>query len=88
MGGGGHVSGHALSTAQGEQVLRALQALADPQAFSARYAVPAGTPPMLFAVGDGNHSLATAKSIWEQRQGHGRPAAPEPVCAGRGGQHP
>jgi len=66
MGGGGHVSGHALSLAQGEQVLRALQALADPQAFSARYAVPAGTPPMLFAVGDGNHSLATAKSIWEQ----------------------
>ena len=52
--------------AQGEQVQRALQALADPQAFAARYAVPAGTPPMLFAVGDGNHSLATAKSIWEQ----------------------
>ena len=65
MSGGGHVSGHALSAAQGAQVLRALQALADPQAFSERYAVPAGTPPMLFAVGDGNHSLATAKSIWE-----------------------
>jgi hypothetical protein len=66
MGGGGRVSGHALSAAQGAQVERALQALAEPQAFSARYAVPAGTPPMLFAVGDGNHSLATAKSIWEQ----------------------
>jgi hypothetical protein len=65
MCGGGHVTGHALSTAQSEQVLHALQALADPLAFSARYAVPAGTPPMLFAVGDGNHSLATAKSIWE-----------------------
>lgn len=66
MGGGGQVAGHALSAAQGAQVLRALQALADPQAFCARYMVPAGTPPMLFAVGDGNHSLATAKSIWEQ----------------------
>jgi hypothetical protein len=66
MGGGGRVAGQALSAAQGEQVLRSLQALADPAAFSARYAVPAGTPPMLFAVGDGNHSLATAKSIWEQ----------------------
>jgi hypothetical protein len=66
MGGGGHVSGHALTAEQGERVVRALQALADPQAFCARYAVPAGTPPMLFAVGDGNHSLATAKSIWEQ----------------------
>ena len=66
MGGGGHVAGHALSAAQGAQVLRALQALADPQAFATRYAVPPGTPPMLFAVGDGNHSLATAKAIWEQ----------------------
>jgi hypothetical protein len=67
MGGGGHVTGHALSAgAHIERAVRALQALADPQAFAARYAVPAGTPPMLFAVGDGNHSLATAKSIWEQ----------------------
>jgi hypothetical protein len=66
IGGGGHVTGHALSAAQGEQVLVALQALADPQAFAERYAVPPGTPPMLFAVGDGNHSLATAKSIWQQ----------------------
>jgi hypothetical protein len=66
MGGGGQVSGQALSTAQGEQVQRALQALADPQVFATRYAVPASTPPMLFAVGDGNHSLATAKSIWDR----------------------
>jgi len=65
MGGGGHLAGHALSGEQGTQVLRALQALADPQAFATRYAVPPGTPPMLFAVGDGNHSLATAKSIWD-----------------------
>jgi hypothetical protein len=65
-GGGGHVSGHALAAAQAAQVLRALQALAEPRAFEARYGVPPGTPPMLFAVGDGNHSLATAKSIWQQ----------------------
>jgi len=66
MGGGGHVSGHALMAAQGVRVVKALQALAAPTAFEARYAVPAGTPPMLFAVGDGNHSLATAQSIWQQ----------------------
>ena len=70
MAGGGHVCGRALSAAQGAQVLRALQALAAPQAFEARYAVPQGTPPMLFAVGDGNHSLATAKSIWQQLREH------------------
>lgn len=66
MGGGGQVSGHALGRSQGDAVQRALQALAEPRAFEARYGVPPGTPPMLFAVGDGNHSLATAKAIWQQ----------------------
>lgn len=66
MGDGGHVAGHALTAAQGAQLVRALQALAEPRAFEARYALPAGTPPMLFAVGDGNHSLAAAQSIWQQ----------------------
>ncbi|HET9206279.1 MAG TPA: DUF1015 domain-containing protein [Burkholderiaceae bacterium] len=65
MLGGGRVCGRAVD---GEPIARALQALhqlADPQAFAARYGVAPGTPVMLFAMGDGNHSLATAKSIWE-----------------------
>ncbi|KNZ34125.1 MAG: hypothetical protein AD742_01510 [Methylibium sp. NZG] len=62
---GGHVAGFAVSAAAAERAMQALNALADPRAFAARYGVPAGTPPMLFAVGDGNHSLATAKSIWD-----------------------
>jgi hypothetical protein len=66
MMGGGRVSGHAPAPEAASDAMRALQALARPQAFEARYGVPAGTPPMLFAVGDGNHSLATAKSIWSQ----------------------
>ena len=65
MQGGGHVAGFAVSAPAAERALRALDALAEPRAFAARYDVPAGTPPMLFAVGDGNHSLATAKSIWD-----------------------
>jgi hypothetical protein len=65
MLGGGHVAGHAIGDVQAARALQALAALADPQAFAARYGVAAGTPPMLFAVGDGNHSLATAKAIWE-----------------------
>jgi len=65
MCGGGHVAGYAVDGAHGERALQALLALADPQAFAARYGVPTGTPVMLFAMGDGNHSLATAKSIWE-----------------------
>lgn len=63
---GGRVSGHAIDPAAAAQALSALQALARPQTFETRYGVPAGTPPMLFAVGDGNHSLATAKAIWSR----------------------
>ena len=66
MLGGGHLAGYAVDAARADAALRALSALADPGAFARRYDVPAGTPPMLFAVGDGNHSLATAKAIWEQ----------------------
>jgi hypothetical protein len=65
MCGGGHVAGRAVDAAHGGRAVRALQALAEPQAFAARYGVPAGRPAMLFAMGDGNHSLATAKSIWQ-----------------------
>ena len=65
MQGGGHVAGFAVSAAAAVRAVQALGALADPPAFATRYGVPAGTPPMLFAVGDGNHSLATAKSIWD-----------------------
>ena len=65
MCGGGHVAGHAVEGAHSARAVQALHALADPQTFAARYGVPIGTPTMLFAMGDGNHSLATAKSIWE-----------------------
>jgi hypothetical protein len=69
MLGGGRVSGHAVDAARGQRVVQALRALADPQACARRYGMPMGTPPMLFAVGDGNHSLATAKSIWDETKG-------------------
>jgi len=31
--------------------------------------LPPETPPLVFAMGDGNHSLATAKAIWEDVKG-------------------
>jgi hypothetical protein len=65
MCGGGQVAGYAVEGAHTHRAVQALRALADPQAFAARYDVPARTPVMLFAMGDGNHSLATAKSIWD-----------------------
>jgi hypothetical protein len=65
MRGGGRVAGYAVDAARSAGVVRALRALADPRTFATRYGVPEGTPAMLFAVGDGNHSLATAKACWE-----------------------
>ena len=69
MGGGGHLAGFALGADQAGALPHALSALIEPAAFAARYAVPPHTAPMLFAVGDGNHSLATAKAIWQQARG-------------------
>ena len=44
----------------------ALAALADPAAFARRWPAAKGQQPMVLAVGDGNHSLATAKAYWEE----------------------
>lgn len=61
--GGGHLRGWQLSGADADAVDAALEALSDPAALRERYG---GAPPVIFAVGDGNHSLATAKQCWEQ----------------------
>ncbi len=68
MEGGGHLKGWALTQGQKEAVAAALRALADPAAFRARYGLEGEEPPLLFAVGDGNHSLATAKECWERQK--------------------
>ena len=64
---GGHIRGWELTPAQWEQTVCALATLADPDAFNARYRT-SGLPVMLFAVGDGNHSLATAKECYERQK--------------------
>lgn len=69
MFGDSHVAGFAVDPAQGERVTQALCALASPSGFAKRYDVPDETPVMLFAVGDGNHSLATAKVFWDSIKG-------------------
>ncbi len=56
-------------------VVEQLSRLADPAAFNARYGV-ADEPVLLYAMGDGNHSFATAKIIWENL----KRAAPDPVA--------
>ncbi|MDZ4158386.1 MAG: DUF1015 domain-containing protein [Anaerolineaceae bacterium] len=69
MLGSGRLRAHLLQDPQTwSQVHRALAALADPQRFSQRYGVGADKDVLLFAMGDGNHSFATAKSIWDQKR--------------------
>jgi len=63
----GHIVGYAVDDQELENgVVAALRALAQPQAFTAKYGLDADSPVLLFAMGDGNHSLATAKAVWEQ----------------------
>ncbi len=64
---GGRVTGWKLTAAQMERTAGALAALADPAAFNARYGTK-DLPVLLFAVGDGNHSLATAKECYERQK--------------------
>jgi hypothetical protein len=69
MLGGGHVAGYAVDAMRGERVTKALHMLASPAAFARRYGVAETAAVMLFAMGDGNHSLATAKAFWESVKG-------------------
>lgn len=67
MEGSGHINGHLIEdpdTLNG--VIDRLAGLLDADKYKARYGDVDQTHPLLFAVGDGNHSLATAKSIWEE----------------------
>jgi hypothetical protein len=67
MFGSGHLTGYAVTDQTLEQqVISALSTLANPQNFATRYQVPENSAVLLFAMGDGNHSLATAKAIWEK----------------------
>ena len=66
MQGSGHLRGWKVSQPQQlEQVGKALERLAEKERFQQRYEV-ADDEVMLYAMGDGNHSFATAKAIWEQ----------------------
>jgi hypothetical protein len=65
MGGGGHVKGYWLDGAAMGRVQEAMENLITPEAMELRYGKP-GLAPLLFAVGDGNHSLAAAKACYEE----------------------
>ena len=61
---GGHLNGWRLTDAQMDALADALGGLMDSDAQQAKYGLKDAAP-LLFAVGDGNHSLATAKTCYE-----------------------
>ena len=64
MAGGGHATGYFIDKEDFDGINESLSALATPDAMMKKYGVDA--PALLFAIGDGNHSLATAKSLYEE----------------------
>ncbi|MFH1524599.1 MAG: DUF1015 domain-containing protein, partial [Chloroflexota bacterium] len=66
MLGSGHLTGYATGEALETGVVESLRNLATPDVFAATYGVGVDQPVLLFAMGDGNHSLATAKAVWEK----------------------
>jgi hypothetical protein len=66
MLGSGHLTGYAVSPLLEEEIVASLRRLANPEVFAEKYGLSQDQPVLLFAMGDGNHSLATAKAVWER----------------------
>ena len=66
MLGSGHLTGYAVSPLLEEEIVASLRRLANPEVFAAKYGLSQDQPVLLFAMGDGNHSLATAKAVWKR----------------------
>ena len=65
MIGAGHIKGSFIDREAQERVACALAKLASPEAMEKKYG-DRTLAPLLFAAGDGNHSLATAKALFEE----------------------
>lgn len=68
MAGGGHATGYFIDKGDFDTINNALSNLATPAAMKKKYGVDAA--PLLFAIGDGNHSLASAKALYEEIKGN------------------
>ncbi len=62
---GGHIKGYLLNKTEIDNVIKKLESLADKKSFEKKYNVK-DKGVLLFAMGDGNHSLATAKECYEK----------------------
>ncbi|MDP4181734.1 MAG: DUF1015 domain-containing protein [Bacillota bacterium] len=66
MLGGGHIKAYKIENeAVINEIFSSINKLADKETFKSKYGVGDDKGALLFAVGDGNHSLASAKAHWE-----------------------
>lgn len=65
MKNSGHITGYKVSEKARKEILQAIEKLSDKDAFEKKYGV-SDKGVLMFAAGDGNHSLATAKTCWEE----------------------
>jgi hypothetical protein len=68
MMNGGHIAGYLVPESKCDEIAGKLAGLANKQLFQSKYRVGEDKGVLLFAMGDGNHSLATAKAIWEKNK--------------------
>jgi hypothetical protein len=67
MQSSGHLTGRFVNDPKLEtQIIERLEKLNNSTTFAKKYDLPKEFPVLLFASGDGNHSLATAKACWEK----------------------
>lgn len=64
MQNSGHIKGYLMSNEASDILDKKLQALCNLDSFNKKYGVDK-TSPLVYAMGDGNHSLATAKAYYE-----------------------
>lgn len=65
MKNSGHIVGYNVDEVTKKEILTSIDKLGDKSAFESKYGV-ANKGVLMFAAGDGNHSLATAKTCWEE----------------------
>lgn len=78
MEGGGHITGWLLDDEAKELVISSLEHLSSQKSFERRYGLT-GKLPLTYAMGDGNHSLATAKEFYETLKQKGGDVSEHPA---------
>lgn len=68
MLGSGHLKGYQIGEKLEKKIVKALEKLSNLKDFKKKYNLTKKEKLLLYAVGDGNHSLATAKAVWEMKK--------------------